>query len=172
MCGGTRLQALFDRIDSGLSPRVRGNLDGGRDSKPYEGSIPACAGEPIRTSAQSAKDTVYPRVCGGTALPRLENPSVRGLSPRVRGNRRVRAFRDQPRGSIPACAGEPHTGSWYVCQVAVYPRVCGGTQYLGANLHGDLGLSPRVRGNPGMADARDGRVGSIPACAGEPPSCG
>ena len=32
----------------------------------YAGSIPACAGEPGASSNGINRDTVYPRVCGGT----------------------------------------------------------------------------------------------------------
>ena len=50
----------------------------------------------------------------------------------------------------------------------VYPRVCGGTLARGG-LHGlDRALSPRVRGNLDSLDERNPRLGSIPACAGEP----
>ena len=31
------------------------------------GSIPACAGEPVRDKLAARLDGVYPRVCGGTA---------------------------------------------------------------------------------------------------------
>ena len=72
---------------------------------------------------------VYPRVCGGTAMPLVATYLVAGLSPRVRGNRRT--FQDFVRqgGSIPACAGEP------------------GKQVLYALIGHVIGLSPRVRGN-------------------------
>ena len=53
-------------------------------------------------------------------------------------------------------------------QDAVYPRVCGGTQRV-VGFGGQLiGLSPRVRGNPSLADYPAVPAGSIPACAGEP----
>ena len=52
--------------------------------------------------------------------------------------------------------------------MGVYPRVCGGT-VRGEGV-GRLapGLSPRVRGNPGLAGEDRECAGSIPACAGEP----
>ncbi len=52
--------------------------------------------------------------------------------------------------------------------VQVYPRVCGGTVGEGTGVKDDMGLSPRVRGNPQAAV--EGRLyrRSIPACAGEP----
>ena len=71
-----------------------------------------------------------------------------GLSPRVRGNRNVTRGRISPYGSIPACAGEPRGHLGWAALPTVYPRVCGGT-YLGVEQAGrNLGLSPRVRGNP------------------------
>ena len=54
----------------------------------------------------------------------------------------------------------------------VYPRVCGGTFAIpGPGIRG-RGLSPRVRGNPVMEEARRLDDGSIPACAGEPVGVG
>ena len=70
--------------------------------------------------------------------------------------------------SIPACAGEPpqvhrsHRGQ------GVYPRVCGGTVQTWLDFDAQLGLSPRVRGNPLDRYSPGAVRGSIPACAGEP----
>ena len=50
----------------------------------------------------------------------------------------------------------------------VYPRVCGGTARRRAANRWAKGLSPRVRGNPQRISTQNSRVGSIPACAGEP----
>ena len=101
-------------------------------------------------------------------MPRIGS-RVWGLSPRVRGNRGGGVQRRQGRGSIPACAGEPHRQRGPDHQSRVYPRVCGGTtdvRWRGAMVQG---LSPRVRGNhfPILHAVVD--RGSIPACAGEPP---
>ena len=74
----------------------------------------------------------------------------------------------------------------------VYPRVCGGTprraprtgiaKGLSPRVRGNpelgifqvfictSGLSPRVRGNPSSSGWSGAKIGSIPACAGEPPS--
>ena len=71
--------------------------------------------------------------------------------------------------SIPACAGEPPTLEDFPEILAVYPRVCGGTM-VGNLVDGKgAGLSPRVRGNLQDPAIRTLCVGSIPACAGEPP---
>ena len=57
-------------------------------------------------------------------------------------------------------------GSWG--QLAVYPRVCGGTPFPFILSDSVYGLSPRVRGNLGHGRWAAIRPGSIPACAGEP----
>ena len=90
---------------------------------------------------------------GGT----LDNGRIQegfeGLSPRVRGNP-CRFRRPVPRsGSIPACTGEPLAACRAARDVAVYPRVYGGTQVKSCRI--ELALQMR----------------SIPACTGEPISC-
>ena len=169
VCGGTGWSCRHRRCARGLSPRVRGNPFKSGANSAIDGSIPACAGEPAATIATPIAVKVYPRVCGGTSTWSLATPSPEGLSPRVRGNqpRRIHApFSDR---SIPACAGEPpHSSNGRHC-VQVYPRVCGGTT---AGPSFDLraaGLSPRVRGNRAVLPPAVRRIGSIPACAGEPP---
>ena len=107
-------------------------------------------------------------MCGGT---RRINPvvqQVKGLSPRVRGNRAVHQARRTQGRSIPACAGEPGTADSAAPGRWVYPRVCGGTANRCLRHSIPMGLSPRVRGNPAVSLRPGWRPGSIPACAGEP----
>ena len=52
--------------------------------------------------------------------------------------------------------------------MAVYPRVCGGTDVAEGEGKKEGGLSPRVRGNRSRERVRDRGERSIPACAGEP----
>ena len=115
---------------------------------------------------------VYPRVCGGTVMELLALVALPGLSPRVRGNRRRHRRSVRPAGSIPACAGEPSGVGIGVRCDTVYPRVCGGTVVGRFRLPALGGLSPRVRGNRGVAAVGDVVRGSIPACAGEPGPAG
>ena len=132
------------------------------------GSIPARAGEPHRLAAAGRLPRVYPRACGGTASPRRRQDSPSGLSPRVRGNLRVRRVVGQRRGSIPARAGEPRSRHTPPARDRVYPRACGGTTRRCTSASTRAGLSPRVRGNPQGAQGRERVRGSIPARAGEP----
>ena len=147
VCGGTRFRRFSPDSGKGLSPRVRGNPPFTPPKSTETGSIPACAGEPRYQTATRLVPSVYPRVCGGTARHLLGKPSPSGLSPRVRGNHSSTSGRCPPRGSIPACAGEPRRPSSTGIPATVYPRVCGGTRGGYAGGDDDNGLSPRVRGN-------------------------
>ena len=127
------------------------------------------AGEPAQSRIRQPSVMVYPRVCGGTF--QLRNPPLvgSGLSPRVRGNPVIRQRLTVGPRSIPACAGEPRTSSSAASISRVYPRVCGGTKQPSLFSRAINGLSPRVRGNLGSDDDITLTLGSIPACAGEPP---
>ncbi len=86
VCGGTFMAALTKKQMMGLSPRVRGNHFFKSRSRAYEGTIPACAGEPRLTVGRTWLTRDYPRVCGGTCAPVCGLRCATGLSPRVRGN--------------------------------------------------------------------------------------
>ena len=106
-CGGTGSIRSGVRDWSGLSPRVRGNLNPWRMSGFQRGSIPARAGEPGRVGVRAWVHEVYPRACGGTQHQGGHDDAHQGLSPRVRGNRGACRTGEGGRGSIPARAGEP-----------------------------------------------------------------
>ena len=168
VCGGTFAGYPQRQPRIGLSPRVRGNLLFAYTDKVAPGSIPACAGEPDCPLCGKGSRTVYPRVCGGTSSQSISATSPSGLSPRVRGNPRFGGGKHSPTRSIPACAGEPPSSleRWYGSEV--YPRVCGGTNVNRVINIGQMGLSPRVRGNPARMIPSIAFSRSIPACAGEP----
>ena len=147
VCGGTAWPASNRRTLQGLSPRVRGNLGEMPGRERWAGSIPACAGEPMRTPLGTVSMRVYPRVCGGTSDCHFVGVSLHGLSPRVRGNQQTPAERIYDVRSIPACAGEPATRCACADSAWVYPRVCGGTSPARTVGKSRAGLSPRVRGN-------------------------
>ena len=65
-CGGTFLDDDRRLPFTGLSPRLRGNLDVAAPAQHQQGSIPAPAGEPKVIMAQPMHTGVYPRACGGT----------------------------------------------------------------------------------------------------------
>ena len=127
VCGGTMASSNASVADSGLSPRVRGNLNLLCHIKPPVRSIPACAGEPLCLAWVVRLFEVYPRVCGGTSSTSSIRRGPHGLSPRVRGNQGAAVLEERDPRSIPACAGEPPAARTTLPQKTVYPRVCGGT---------------------------------------------
>ena len=168
VCGGTYISPYRFLEHNGLSPRVRGNRSGASGEKAGLGSIPACAGEPYGNACRRSCRWVYPRVCGGTMSPKSVGLAAKGLSPRVRGNRRQPGEVEGVKGSIPACAGEPRKLPDSRSDSRVYPRVRGGTRRPVAFDRDAQGLSPRVRGNHASEYHRVLHGRSIPACAGEP----
>ena len=168
MCGGAAAGWNGRNPPAGLSPRVRGSRPRRRSRSPRRGPIPACAGEPISAYLRAARSRAYPRVCGGAALGYPITVTEWGLSPRVRGSRRINVFRYFIEGPIPACAGEPGGGQPRYGQQRAYPRVCGGAASVGECAGSAEGLSPRVRGSLLDKDRKIRRSGPIPACAGEP----
>ena len=147
VCGGTHLSLSEMQKGKGLSPRVRGNRYVGAIRCAFIRSIPACAGEPPAYSPSPLRDGVYPRVCGGTISRTGGRIAIKGLSPRVRGNRPAMRYVCEACRSIPACAGEPGLVAVQSRYDKVYPRVCGGTITQTARRDWREGLSPRVRGN-------------------------
>ena len=172
MCGATRWRNLRQRVVSGLSPRVRGNLLKFGFVSGRHRSIPACAGQPKTLKGWRYQLAVYPRVCGATLITEFQEAWMRGLSPRVRGNHCLLCELERYTRSIPACAGQPTYSNMQSNRTRVYPRVCGATRRDAWPTAPDCGLSPRVRGNRLDGGALLRRSRSIPACAGQPiPVC-
>ena len=167
-CGGTLSLDKRHQLLQGLSPRLRGNLVAHLRIRHIRGSIPAPAGEPADDNKLPAGSAVYPRACGGTGCESGGKRTIDGLSPRLRGNR-LRASRTaRVPGSIPAPAGEPIAANSSLRRATVYPRACGGTFVEGEQFTQQQGLSPSLRGNPGLCRLSCNGARSIPAPAGEP----
>ena len=167
-CGGTYSVSVRPALDSGLSPRLRGNLLRQRQARPGQRSIPAPAGEPTPSASGPPWTAVYPRACGGTRGTSAYNDGADGLSPRLRGNHFPVDRYVCAHGSIPAPAGEPVLVQAARPAQGVYPRACGGTRLKVDALLAVPGLSPRLRGNPLETTRSGGHARSIPAPAGEP----
>ena len=88
--GGTDLAGPIGLEGMGLSPRGRGNPRRRAVALAQRGSIPARAGEPSRSRPPGRPTRVYPRAGGGTADHLAAAPGLYGLSPRGRGNPRLR----------------------------------------------------------------------------------
>ena len=105
---------------------------------------------------------------GETTLIGSRGSSRGGLSPRGRGNPVFHLPKPLQVRSIPAWAGKPSCTTSRAWRFWVYPRVGGETCPSAEPRLEWPGLSPRGRGNPQTADARDRARGSIPAWAGKP----
>ena len=68
VCGEAFIKRLRQRIDMGLSPRVRGSRHHPAEPTSFPGIIPACAGKPRPASACTPARRDYPRVCGEAEL--------------------------------------------------------------------------------------------------------
>ena len=168
MRGGTAKKQTMSPHRYGLSPLARGNLAAVHQNRGPCGSIPACAGEPMRARPQSRPARVYPRLRGGTSRNAALFTESGGLSPLARGNPTVGASPVAAAGSIPACAGEPATAALLNHRAGVYPRLRGGTMKTADQALALMGLSPLARGNHITPGPWVAAHGSIPACAGEP----
>ena len=168
-CGGTAECLWEGNALAGLSPRVRGNPPVPAPVPAPFRSIPARAGEPPAIPRSSSTSPVYPRACGGTRPPRRRATVPAGLSPRVRGNPKLRRAVPSYTRSIPARAGEPKRDPGLDIRSRVYPRACGGTLSKDDPRLLLVGLSPRVRGNPlSKDDPRLLLVGLSPRVRGNP----
>ena len=167
--GGADVEASDATRATGPSPRARGSRRVVDPRQGCAGSIPACAGEPRSRCRVAGPSGVHPRVRGGADPDTSACPLVSGPSPRARGSRRCARPPSEPLGSIPACAGEPPARRQRTAPCWVHPRVRGGATAPGNGGGVGMGPSPRARGSHVMDGLARGALGSIPACAGEPP---
>ncbi len=106
-CGAALRQMEVSRWRSGRSPRMRGSRSRTSRSSLSIGSIPAHAGQPSPPVRCACVTRVDPRACGAAGRGLRLQRGGGGRSPRMRGSLRLRTRSAQPRGSIPAHAGQP-----------------------------------------------------------------
>ena len=124
--GGGPASETVAGVVEGRSPRARGRQDGLEVQRLHHRSIPACAGEATRASVASSACGVDPRVRGGGVTAAAGAAHGAGRSPRARGRRSVPTGDRWRSGSIPACAGEAASLTWWATSGRVDPRVRGG----------------------------------------------
>ena len=152
----------------GPSPRGRGNLRPNLRHCPQHGTIPARAGQPPQARAPATPPADHPRAGGATAARRQSSMSIRGPSPRGRGNPGLRWPDFRRCGTIPARAGQPTAAVWGMWIRRDHPRAGGATWAFLAINHALKGPSPRGRGNRELPDPQRNPDGTIPARAGQP----
>ena len=149
--GGASSNGISSSDVQGPSPRERGSRFGLAAAGDNFGSIPARAGEPVRTGSPAPTSRVHPRASGGATTISAFDAAKWGPSPRERGSR-----------------PDLHPGgrAWWV-----HPRASGGALLPVWPNRYTLGPSPRERGSPARRVRCGYPRGSIPARAGEPPRC-
>ena len=123
---GENLECLLATIEClGSSPRVRGKLFLKSATLNAYRLIPACAGKTLPVVAMIRSSWAHPRVCGENTTDFRETEFGGGSSPRVRGKRLKRIFKDAGIGLIPACAGKTNSPPAPTRPAGAHPRVCG-----------------------------------------------
>ena len=168
-------------------PRMRGehiaNVDGGPDmqgSSPHArgtllvasalmccfGIIPACAGNTKKAGKRWTPIGDHPRMRGEHHTSLSNVWDALGSSPHARGTHSYRTAVTHHVGIIPACAGNTcqSAGSWP--HPWDHPRMRGEHGLERPTKQDRMGSSPHARGTRGLVALCLGRVGIIPACAG------
>ena len=150
----------------GSSPHVWGTLRAGHPRRRGFRFIPACAGNTGPVSAQTARRSVHPRMCGEHPVTTPANCENTGSSPHVRGTRRADRRHRRHDRFIPACAGNTPARRRGLPGRSVHPRMCG-EHFDVVQMEQDLDDSSlHVRGTPGDGGPAALGVRFIPACAG------
>ena len=152
----------------GPSPRGRGNRRSMDNRGGLGGTIPAWAGQPSSARWSPCRRRDHPRVGGATGCEHVAAAVPDGPSPRGRGNLAEKLELADVKGTIPAWAGQPRSGSRPPRPPSDHPRVGGATGSWRAMAAAERGPSPRGRGNPRGEHHGRRRLWTIPAWAGQP----
>ena len=154
-------------LETGPSPRTRGNLSLTMQISWRSRSIPAHAGKSTMRSGVPVQPGVHPRARGEIDSRTIIWRPLGGPSPRTRGNRIYDNCTETIKGSIPAHAGKSWTYSFPPIRTGVHPRARGEILMTPKGYELTVGPSPRTRGNPAAVDAKRSGLRSIPAHAGK-----
>ena len=168
MGGETDLPGLIASVQSGPSPRGRGNRRAARSGALVSRAIPAWAGKPWPGLAWHGWRSGHPRVGGETYILRHCWHLCWGPSPRGRGNPVQGRWQPVQHGAIPAWAGKPKRPSRFRSPAQGHPRVGGETTPSPCASAKITGPSPRGRGNQAARRIAEPYERAIPAWAGKP----
>ena len=166
VCGEHNDDTTPDYGDVGSSPRMRGTLGRRVVGLCLVGIIPAYAGNTTARNASTKAKRDHPRVCGEHSRRGSAGLSFGGSSPRMRGTPFVVIAVTVWRGIIPAYAGNTLPVLPNPFSPRDHPRVCGEHGEIDVCMAGNMGSSPRMRGTRQERVERRGRLGIIPAYAG------
>ena len=146
MCGANMRLMMTFLIESGSSPRVRGERSQTIVRVLSGRIIPACAGRTGGVMPRAFAASDHPRVCGANRRRDAKGFRRVGSSPRVRGERCRVLQQDGIGRIIPACAGRTRAGMPERQLRKDHPRVCGANGLCEPLVNRGSGSSPRVRG--------------------------
>ena len=128
--------------------------------------IPAYAGNTFFPARAFFSRKDHPRVCGEHAHKMVYFIPSAGSSPRMRGTLQRVAVIAEPRGIIPAYAGNTNSAVSKKKWTKDHPRVCGEHIKSSSVLNIFKGSSPRMRGTPCHVPSDNYVIRIIPAYAG------
>ena len=109
----------------------------------------------------------HPRWRGADSVPDMRPGWLMGSSPPARGRRRLRLRPSDPRGLIPAGAGQTPDAACPPRACRAHPRWRGADPWIGAASPYDVGSSPLARGRQRPQPSSVREHGLIPAGAGQ-----
>ena len=150
----------------GSSPLARGTRTQELPVVTVAGLIPARAGNTRSSHGHHRVDGAHPRSRGEHRCASRCRLVWLGSSPLARGTPPRPFFRARRPGLIPARAGNTRLDKWQKCSSRAHPRSRGEHPSPGALEAAARGSSPLARGTRPNSRLRKGRLGLIPARAG------
>ena len=170
-CGANGVDALWDKLKDGSSPRMRG--------KPVRcvvdivvlRIIPAHAGQTPCDERERRSRTDHPRACGANNDFPSNDSDPEGSSPRMRGKHRSFSFVTLNLRIIPAHAGQTTLAWNHPNTTSDHPRACGANRRGSIPKPSVIGSSPRMRGKRPYRHTGQDADRIIPAHAGQTAAC-
>ena len=145
-CGENLSGFLFNPINHGSPPRVRGKLTYYKAGKEQHRITPACAGKTDLFYGGEGATPDHPRVCGENSGRTSIASHWSESPPRVRGKRLFVHPLFSPSRITPACAGKTPAPRRALPSLPDHPRVCGENSLKPFVSKRRVGSPPRVRG--------------------------
>ena len=152
--------------NTGPSPRIRGESEGGKEAVKDRRTIPANTGRIIGDVDHAHVGRDHPREYGENTVVMAENMSIAGPSPRIRGESRLGPHTHLACRTIPANTGRIRWMGSCLAGVADHPREYGENGFQTQHFHSGGGPSPRIRGELINGDTAVRATGTIPANTG------
>ena len=167
MCGEKHQCGIFQTLQMGSPPHVRGKETQRERNGACFRITPACAGKSFAQISGGFFYKDHPRMCGEKWISTKGSTMMRGSPPHVRGKEPVvyRLHRDG--GITPACAGKRRLRHPKTAPSRDHPRMCGEKCEVSRWPFRHRGSPPHVRGKVPSRDIKRIRKGITPACAGK-----